>query len=285
LAPEKGFRFAKFRTPSIMDRIAAEEPPMANPPQPGPTVVIVAMHAELIHLRRLADTEESFSLDRWEAFDLTFGDKSAIAIHSEIGMLNAAAATERTIAELHPARILNYGCAGAHHRDINPGDVILGERTVNGTSLNILRDGSEVHNGRGYGVSTDQIYPAIIDTDPDLLASAQKIANGYKIEPWPGSDIAPRLRLGPVLSSDIWTQSLERLDILHDRHGSLAEDMEAAAIAHVCLIHDISFLTIKDISNNEYHKASDLAEFTDFPVEEIGKRAATFTKSLLTSLP
>jgi adenosylhomocysteine nucleosidase len=251
----------------------------------NPTVVIVAMHAELIHLRRLADTETPRPLDRWEAFDLTFGDRTIIAVHSEIGMLNAAAATERTIATLGPATILNYGCAGAHHRDINPGDVIIGERTVNSTSLNILRDGSEAHNGRGYGVSTDQIYPAIIDTDPALLAAAQKIANLYQIDAWPGSDTAPRLRLGPVLSSDIWTQHLDRLDLLHDRHGSLAEDMEAAAIAHVCLIHEIPFLTIKDISNNEYHKASDLADFTDFPVEEIGKRAATFTSALITSLP
>ncbi len=254
-------------------------------PAASPTVVIVAMHAELIHLRRLADTETPFALSRWEAFDLTFGNRQITAVHSEIGMLNAAAATERTIAELNPARILNYGCAGAHHREINPGDVIIGERTVNATSLNVLRDGSEAHNGRGYGVSTDQIYPAVIDTDPDLLAAAQKVAKGYEIEPWPGAVTPARLRLGPVLSSDIWTQNLDRLDTLHERHGSLTEDMEAAAIAHVCLIHGVPFLTIKDISNNEYHKASDLSEFTDFPVAEIGKRAATFTKTLIETLP
>jgi adenosylhomocysteine nucleosidase len=250
----------------------------------GRTVVMVAMDAELIHLRRLSAAEEAHQINCWEAYDLDFGDRIVTAVHTGIGMLNAASAMERTVAELNPARVLNYGCAGAHHREINAGDVIIGERTVNSTSLNVLRDGSETHNGRGYGVSGDQIFPAIIDTDPGLLAAAQKIARTHSIEEWPGSSHDPILRLGPVVSSDIWTQSIERLDVLHDRHGSLAEDMEAAALAHVCLRHEIPFLTIKDISNNEYQRASDLADFSDFPVDEIGKRGAAFVRDLIVSL-
>jgi len=247
-------------------------------------VVLVAMNAELIHLRRLASSETAVAIDRWDGYDLSIGSRQITAVHAGIGMLNAAAATERTIAVLSPRIVLNYGCAGAHHREINPGDLVIGERTVNGTSLNVLRDSSEAHNGRGYGVSGDVIFPAVIDADPNLIAVAQKVARGYRIEHWPDSAVEPRLRLGPVLSSDIWTQALERLDVLHDRHGSLAEDMEAAAIAHVCLLHDVPFLTIKDISNNEYHRASDLSEFSDFPTAEIGKRAASFVRSLIESI-
>ncbi len=51
--------------------------------------------------------------------------------------------------------------------------------------------------------------------------------------------------------------------------------MEAAAIAQVCTLHQVPFLTIKDISNNEFHAVSDLTAFADFPTEEAGKRAAT----------
>jgi len=246
--------------------------------------VMVAMADELIHLRRVADEETLSTMNLWERIDLRFGDRTVTAIHTGIGMINAAAAMERTVAELQPDVVLNYGCTGAHLREIQPGDVVIGERTVNSTSLNVLRDGSEAHNGRGYGVSIDQIFPAVIDADPNLLAAAQRVARGYQIEVWPGRDDRPILRLGPIVSSDIWTQSLPRLDILHERHGSLAEDMEAAALAHVCLLHNLPFLAIKDISNNEYHKASDLAEFSDFPIAEIGKRAAAFVRALILAL-
>jgi nucleoside phosphorylase len=61
--------------------------------------------------------------------------------------------------------------------------------------------------------------------------------------------------------------------------------MEAAAIAQVCALHAVPFLTVKDISNNEYLHASDIERFTDFPIEEVGKRAASFMIQLISELP
>ena len=61
--------------------------------------------------------------------------------------------------------------------------------------------------------------------------------------------------------------------------------MEAAAIAQVCALHAVPFLTIKDLSNNEFHAASDIAGgFTDFPTAEVGKRAAALVYRLLECL-
>ena len=245
---------------------------------------MVAMEAELVHLRNLAKSVEQVSINRWTAYELEFNGRSVLAVLAGIGMLNAAAALERVVGERRPDAVLNYGCAGAHHREVNQGDVVIGERTVNQTSLNILSDGSEAHNGRGYLVSGEGIYPAVFDADPGLLAIAQKVAIKHTIEPWNGDSPQPIVRLGPVVSSDIWTQNLARLDVLHERHGSLAEDMEAAAFAHVAALHEIPFLTIKDISNNEYHKPSDLNEFSDFPTAEVGKRAAAYIAEIIRAL-
>ncbi len=84
----------------------------------------------------------------------------------------------------------------------------------------------------------------------------------------------PSAVAGPVVSADTWTQAHSRLDILHDRHGSLCEEMEAAAVGRIAGMHGIPTLFVKDISNNEYLRESDLQEFSDFPVAEVGKRAA-----------
>ena len=105
--------------------------------------VLVAMEAELVHLRNLA-TSIARTARSASGTPMTYRSTGhqVLAVRSGIGMLNAAASTERVIAEFAPEIILNYGCAGAHRRDIMPGDVIIGSQTVNHGALNILRDGS-----------------------------------------------------------------------------------------------------------------------------------------------
>ena len=210
-----------------------------------------------------------------------------------MGLINAAAGTERLIAEHEPRLILNYGCSGAHRRDILPGDVVIGERVVHHSAMQIRRDGSEWHSGFGYEVAGERMDAAELPSDPELTALARAIAGRVAPEPWP-EDLfwpagvewrRPVVHRGVVASADIWTQQIERLDLLHARHESLCEDMEAAAIAQVSALHGLPFLTVKDISNNEYHRPSDLDAFTDFPIEEVGRRAAAFVAELIGSLP
>ena len=62
------------------------------------------------------------------------------------------------------------------------------------------------------------------------------------------------------------------------------EEMEAAAVGRIAGMHGVSFLSIKDISNNEYLRESDIAEYTDFPVAEVGKRAAALLAQTITKL-
>ena len=63
--------------------------------------------------------------------------------------------------------------------------------------------------------------------------------------------------------------------MLHGRHGTLCEDMEAAAIAQICARHGVPFMTVKDVSNNEYHVLTELVgEIDVLPAEEVGRRSA-----------
>jgi adenosylhomocysteine nucleosidase len=244
--------------------------------------IVVAMAAELRHLLAWAgDVRET--RDRvWQEYHFCVDDLPVIALRSGIGLLNAAAATEHLIAFHAPTIVLNVGCAGAHRRDLLPGDIVIGERVVHTSAVHILPDGTEHHVGAGYEVDGERVAAASVLADARLVALAQETAQEYRPQPWPDhvwwpADIArraPRIVTGAVASADIWTQALDRLDDLHRRHGTLCEDMEAAAIAQGCARYGIPFLTIKDISNNEYHRASDVITFADFPIHEVGKRAA-----------
>ena len=251
--------------------------------QRAPIGVVVAMEAELQHLldqvTPVREERDGPWLDRF----VMAGEVPLVALCCGIGMTNAAAGTEHLIARHAPRAILNYGCAGAHRRDVLPGDVIIGDGTVHHGAVHILASGEEFFPGREYSVTGETVASTELATDPGLRGLAIEAARGWTPEPWPrGLNLppelaprSPRVEVGRVASADIWTQFHERIDQLHSRHGTLCEDMEAAAIAQICGRHGVPFLTIKDISNNEFHALTDLEGDIDvLPAEEIGKRAA-----------
>lgn len=258
-----------------------------------PIGLVVAMEAEMVHTLAAFPPIETTARDNWSFHHLRIAGHEVIALRSAMGLINAAAATERLIAEYSPEILLNYGCSGAHRREIMPGDVVIGERVVHHSAMQVLKDGSERYAGFGYFVAGERMDAAELASDPELVTLAKQAAETALVESWPADLFWPRsvdrrdpvIHSGVVASADIWTQATERLDVLHGRHQSLCEDMEAAAIAQICALHGTRFLTIKDISNNEYLQASDLDGFTDFPVAEIGKRAAALIAGLIAILP
>lgn len=258
-------------------------------PAARPIGVVVAMESELRHLLEAApvarEEHDGIWLDRW----LAVNGRPVVVVLCGIGLINAAAATERLLLAHQPRAVLNFGCAGAHRRDIMPGDVVIGARVVHHSAVHVLADGDESYKGFRYEVAGEQIKADELPCDAVLVELARSLAADWAPEPWPvplgwptGVDHrAPITHIGTVASADVWTQWQARLDVLHGRHDSLCEDMEAAAIAQVCALHDVPFLTIKDISNNEYHHAT-----TDFfvVVEEVGRRSAALTLRLLEAL-
>lgn len=257
-----------------------------------PVAIVVAMQAELRHLLERVTISHTAHDGPWLDSFATINGTPVVMVRSGMGMVNAAAATERVINAHHPRAVVNFGCTGAHRRDILAGDVVIGSQTVHHNKLHILADGSELFEAKGGDVGGESWRPTVLDADPALLAAARAAAVDWTPDSWPAAfwpsgvpTRAPRVHEGPVASADIWTQNIPRLDILHARHGTLCEDMEAAAIAQVCHFHDIPFLTLKDLSNNEFHASTDIAGgFTDFPTDEVGKRAAALTLRLLERL-
>ena len=131
-----------------------------------------------------------------------------------------------------------------------------------------------------------------LPADPGLLARAVRVASALEgqHEPWP-ADLAwpadvphrsPVSIVGTVASADRWNRSPARIDALARLHDSHCEDMEAGALALVCASHDVPFLTVKDISNNELLKTTDggaefLARFRD----QLGRRAGAVMLGIL----
>jgi adenosylhomocysteine nucleosidase len=254
--------------------------------------IIVAMSSERVHLEAHSTGHAVEHNGPWRVDRYVIGSTEVAAVTSGIGMANAAAATEFLIQSEHPELIVNFGCAGAHRRDLVPGDIVIASELINHTLMQILPDGSERYTGYADEIEGEHSHGVELKPDSGLLELAQMAASSHPPEPWPRELFwpasvpyrLPNVYLGPVVSADTWTQAHSRLDILHDRHGSLCEEMEAAAIGRIAGLHGVPILVIKDISNNEYLRPSDLETFADFPVAEVGKRAAALVAAMLSAL-
>ena len=251
--------------------------------------VICAMESEAEHLRRRLEKTHEEPLARWRRTRGWLGPAPVDLIVSGIGLVNAAAATATLCALERPGALLNYGCAGAHRDDLSPGDVVLGERVVHVSSQIVLPSGERKHMGFVFHVDDVRTQTEAIAADPALLALARRAAERCPLPPWPGEAESPRVRVGPVASADIWTQHGESIRTLHDLHGSLCEEMEAAAIAQVAAIHGVPFLAVKDISNNELRRATE-AIASGWPslndlAPELGRRAALVVEAIVRAWP
>ena len=264
-------------------------------PAHSPIAVICALEDELTHLRAaLGSAREEWRAGRryWHA---EIDGRPLVLALCGIGMLGAAAVTEALIALHSPAAVLNYGCSGAHRPELLPGDLVLGERVVAYDSVRVDPDGAERYAGMRYLKAGEQLKALYLEAAPHLLAAARRAAAALEDthEPWPPASgwppsiahRAPRGFAGTVASADRWNRAGERIQALAARHGSLCEDMEAAAIALTCASHDVPFLTIKDISNNELQLLTESgASLAETAEGQLGRRAAALTLATLREL-
>lgn len=251
-----------------------------------PIVLIVAMESERTHLEQLIPGWHHDTGDVWPTMHVEYRDVPLIAIRCGIGMVAAAAATEHAIMRWEPRCLLNFGCAGAHTREILPGDVVIGTGLVSHGRMRISSDEGILPMDIPFTVPGEPAPRSDLTASPHLVTLAEEAAREVTLAAWPemhrlpvhSKDGAVRVHSGVVASADVWMQDPAWLDATHQRTGSLCEDMEAAAIAQIAKLHDLPFLTIKDISNNEFHAAS-LFEGTEsaLPTSEVGKRAAVLT--------
>jgi adenosylhomocysteine nucleosidase len=247
------------------------------------------MESEALHLRDRLDERREHQLAVWRRTRGSIGAVRVEIVVSGIGLINAAAATATLLAtcESLPRAVFNYGCSGAHREDIDAGDVIIGDRTVHTSSLIVLPDGirrSLLFSNDDGARSEDEV----LAVDPGLVAVARGVAETVLLPAWPGIGHDPRIFVGPVASADVWTQHGATIRGLHLEHGSLCEEMEAAAIAQVCAKYGVPFLPVKDISNNELQEKTAHTDAGAITLEavrgELGLRAALLVEATIVGL-
>jgi nucleoside phosphorylase len=227
--------------------------------------IVVPTSIELAPYLRLWPHLRIFRAAPWEIYQAEVGQLKVKVIVSYIGPANAAAATERLITLTdRPQTILHGGAAGAINSLLMPGDIVLGSevkplcsREILEVRRSLLLSASPIR----YLKDHEPVHVESLPADEILLKRACRIALQLcdASAPWSGpgwpEDIEKRkarATLGALGSQDGWTKSKAELSFLATTFGVETEDMESAYVAQIAAMHDIPFLAIRVVSNNEH---------------------------------
>jgi len=97
---------------------------------PADIVVQGALDAELQPLLAALEEKREIQLASWTFWRGMIGGRSVVISRTEVGPINAVAATTLAITHFQPRLIINQGTAGATDPDLKVFDIIIGESAV-----------------------------------------------------------------------------------------------------------------------------------------------------------
>lgn len=185
-----------------------------------------------------------------------------ILVHSHPGPVNSSATAESLIINFDPDFIINTGSAGSHDIEILPGDVVIGNRyTINYNIVDVEQGKIKEKKGSLIRFMKNNEKKSFDYLEPDgyLLRLAQELSSKVCLEKIFVHDYVdfnmisrdPRILCAGIGSEEHWTLGAELIEKKKNFFGHRIEDKESAYIAQVCHFHDIPFLSIRGISDNE----------------------------------
>ncbi|MBI5846385.1 MAG: futalosine hydrolase [Nitrospirae bacterium] len=180
-------------------------------------------------------------------FKGSLSGKRIVLMISGMGKVNAAHAATSLIHEFSPAVVMNIGIGGAYPSSgMKTGDVAIAEKEIYGDEGVLLKDGFHgidligiplVKKGR-----KNYFNEFLIDRKLAIKAvkAAQLITHH-------SSRIT--VKKGTFLTLSTCTGTKKRALELERRFSAICENMEGAAIAHICTLYDVPMIEMRGISN------------------------------------
>ena len=203
--------------------------------------IIGAMDEEItIIASEMIDLKE-YDINNIKFYKGKIYDIDIVLVKSGIGMVNASITTTLMFKEFGVDKILFSGVAGSLNRNVNVGDVVIGD-----SLLEYLFDVTEF----GYEIGTIPRMDTSIFRSDILL---NKIKNILKND---------NIYYGKILSGDKFVSNLSEKEKLGEKFNALAVDMESASVAHCAHVLGIEFAIIRSISDSL--NSSSVMEYTEF---------------------
>ena len=190
--------------------------------------IITAMGSEYDQLAQLLADKVEQNEGRHQYITGHLGDNELVLMQCGIGKVNAAAGTADLIHAHHPDCIISTGVAGGIDKCLKVMEVVVSSRIVY----------HDVWCGEGNAYGQVQGLPLYFEGNRTLLDCALGLASETRIHD------------GLICTGDKFiTDRTELNEIKKQFPDGLAVDMESGAIAHVCYLNKISFISFRIISD------------------------------------
>ena len=191
------------------------------------------------------------------------GKQRVVVAETGIGKVNAAMTTALMLDHFRPRRVLFTGIAGGTNPDLQPGDIVIAQRTAHHDYGSITDKNTPTRQTRN--AITKEFNPAYFPADSILLQLAERVVKtvaleGIPLESGGVSNRPVKVMTGTVVTGDVFVASPEKGKSLRADFGADATEMEGAAIAQVCYQLQVPCLIIRSLSDRadaEAHIAYD----------------------------
>lgn len=234
---------------------------MSNTPTIG---VIGAMEPEIRLLKNHLDGLQTHRFGELEIYTGCLNGCRTVLSLSGIGKVNAAIATTLLAQHFQAAYIINTGSAGGIGKGIAVGDVVIGTQTAH-HDVDVT--------AFGYQVGQVPQLPPRFDSHADLVSLAQQAATAFD---------GAAVHRGLIVSGDRFIHdSAAVAEIRSHFPDVLAVEMEAAAIAQVCMRFGVPYVVIRAMSDSADEKAD--ISFDAF-IEQAGRHSAQMVMRIIAVL-
>jgi len=170
--------------------------------------------------------------------------RAVMVVVSGIGKVNASHAATRLIREHKPDLVMNIGVGGAYaSAGLAIGDIAIAEKEIYGDEGVMLRDGLHDVTCIGFPLlqKGGKKYFNEFPLDQKLIQKALRSIAAH--------EAAFAVRSGPFVTVSACTGTTKRAREIEKRFLAVCENMEGAAIAHVCARYGIPLVEMRGISN------------------------------------
>ena len=176
--------------------------------------------------------------------------RDVVVTWTGVGKVNAAMTTTLLIEHYKPERIIFTGIAGGVNPALQPGDIVIAEKTAHHDMGTIWPEGlfCKGVKSRLDGYENPVFFPA----DPELVKLAQQAADQVglaSVKTFKGNR-NPKIIRGVVVTGDSFIASTDKCAELRKKLEADAVEMEGAAVAQICYQREIAHLVIRSISDN-----------------------------------
>ncbi len=225
--------------------------------------IIAAMSKEIAELKKLLDNVQEKTLDGIDFIVGQLDEKEIVLMESGIGKVCAAVKTTELINLFKPDCVINSGVAGGIGDKVERMDVVAGVETVY----------NDVWFLEPNKFGQVQGFPARFSGSQSLLAKLNA-----------GDNDGVTVHKGLICSGDKFIAGVdEAKSVRRFFDDGLAVDMESCAVAQVCYMKNVPFLSLRIISDNPLKTNDNFKEYKDF-WGEMAERSFKVLKKLLMSL-